>query len=181
WPYRLAAVALWLTLHQAGVSGALAGIVLAFSLPTRPTPAAGPLLAQAATALAELEQAERAVRKAGGELASVEQEPIWDWASRNLSAAAARLLSPAEKVERDLAPWSTYFVLPLFAFTAAGVPLAADLGAPDAWRVLAGVALGLSIGKPLGIVLATWGTVRARIGLAPDATGAAFLGAACLC
>ncbi|HWF76969.1 MAG TPA: Na+/H+ antiporter NhaA [Caulobacteraceae bacterium] len=181
WPYRLAAVALWLTLHQAGVSGALAGIVLAFSLPTRPTPAAGPLLAQAATALAELEQAERAVRKAGGELASVEQEPIWDWASRNLSAAAARLLSPAEKVERDLAPWSTYFVLPLFAFTAAGVPLAADLGAPDAWRVLAGVALGLAIGKPLGIVLATWGTVRARIGLAPDATGAAFLGAACLC
>ena len=71
WPYRLAAVALWLVLHQAGVSGALAGIVLASSLPTRPTPAAGPLLAQAATALAELEQAERAVRHAGGEVASL--------------------------------------------------------------------------------------------------------------
>ena len=125
-------------------------------LPTRPTPAAGPLLAQAATALAELEQAERAVRRAGGEVSSVEQEPIWDWASRNLSAAAARLLSPAERVERELAPWSTYVVLPLFAFTAAGVPLAADLGAPGAWRVLAGVVLGLAIGKPLGIVAATW-------------------------
>ncbi|HEX3406776.1 MAG TPA: Na+/H+ antiporter NhaA [Caulobacteraceae bacterium] len=181
WPYRLAAVALWLALHQAGVSGALAGIVLAFSLPTRPMPSAGPLLAQAATALAELEHAERAVRRAGGELASIEQEPIWDWASRNLSAAAARLLSPAERVERDLAPWSTYFVLPMFAFTAAGVPLAADLSQPDAWRVMAGVVLGLAIGKPIGIIAATWGAVKARIGIAPDASAAAFVGAAFLC
>jgi len=181
WPYRLAAVGVWLTLHLAGVNGALAGIVLAAALPTRPIPAAGPLLAQAATALVELEQAERAVRHAGHEVRRVEQEPIWDWASRNLSAAAARLLSPAERVERDLAPWSTYFVLPLFAFTAAGVPLVAGIGAPDAWRVLAGTILGLAIGKPLGIVAATWAAVRARIGLAPEAAGAAFIGAACLC
>ena len=181
WPYRLAAIGLWLTLHLAGVNGALAGIVLAFSLPTRPTPAAGPLLAQAATALVELEQAERGLRKAGGDLASIEQEPIWDWASRNLSAAAARLLSPAERVERDLAPWSTYFVLPMFAFTAAGVPLVADLGQPNAWRVLTGVVLGLAIGKPLGIIAATWGAVKARIGMAPECAGAAFIGAACLC
>ncbi len=181
WAYLLAAVGLWLMLHLAGVNGALAGVVLAAALPTRPTPAAGPLLAQAATALAELEQAERAARRAGGDAKSVEQAPIWDWASRNLSAAAARLLSPAERVERDLAPWSTYFVLPLFAFTAAGVPLAADVGAPGAWRVLAGVVLGLAIGKPLGIVAATWASVKARIAIAPDAVGAAFIGAACLC
>ena len=181
WTYRLAAVGLWLMLHLAGVNGALAGIVLAASLPTRPTPAAGPLLAQAASALAELEQAERAVRSAGGEAKGVEQEPIWDWASRNLSAAAARLSSPAERVERDLAPWSTYFVLPLFAFTAAGIPFAADVGAPGGWRVLAGVVLGLAIGKPLGILAATWASVKARIAIAPDATTAAFIGAACLC
>jgi NhaA family Na+:H+ antiporter len=121
------------------------------------------------------------VRRAGREARSVEQEPIWDWASRNLSAAAARLLSPAERVERDLAPWSTYFVLPLFAFTAAGIPLAADVGGPDARRVLAGVVLGLAVGKPLGIVAATWASVKARIAIAPDAAGAAFIGAACLC
>jgi NhaA family Na+:H+ antiporter len=178
WPYRLAALALWLALHLAGVSGALAGVVLAFMLPTRPTPSAGPLLAQAATALAELEQAERAARREGD---TVEQEPIWDWASRNLSAAAARLASPAEKVERDLAPWSTYFVLPLFAFTAAGVPLAADMSAAGAWRVLAGVALGLSLGKPLGMIAAVWAGARARIAIAPDTSAAAFIGAACLC
>jgi NhaA family Na+:H+ antiporter len=180
WPYLIAAAALWLTLHLTGVNAALAGVALAFVLPTRPTPAAGPLLAQAATALAELEHAEREARRQG-DAGNLAQEPIWDWASRNLSAAAARLSSPAEQVERDLEPWSTYLVLPLFAFTAAGVPLAADLHAPGAWPVFAGVVLALVVGKPLGIVASVWLGAKARIAIAPDASIAAFVGAACLC
>ena len=182
WPYWALAIMLWLTLHLAGVSGALAGVALAACLPTRPNAAAAPLLAQAATALAELEHAERNLKRAEGSSRRVEQEPVWDWASRNLSAAAARLLSPAERVERDLAPWSTYVVLPLFAFTAAGIPLAVEVGGAEALRVLSGVALGLVIGKPVGIVMATWLGERAKV-LAgpPDVAPAAFVGAACLC
>ena len=182
WPYISAAIALWLSLHLAGVNGALAGVALALCLPTRPTPAAGPLLAQAATALAELEQAERELVKDGRDRTALRHEPIWDWASRNLSAAAARLLSPAESVERALAPWSTYAVLPLFAFTAAGVSLAADLAARDADKVVWGVVLGLAIGKPLGIAGATFAATRARVAIFPaGASWPAFLGAACLC
>jgi NhaA family Na+:H+ antiporter len=183
WPYLAATVALWTSLHLAGIEGALSGVVLAAFLPTRPTPSASPLLAQAASALAELEQAEHALRRAGAEKRRVEQEPIWDWASRNLSAAAGRLLSPAEQVERTMAPWSTYLVLPLFAFTAAGVSLgAANLGAPHADRVLWGVVIGLAVGKPLGIVAATWLAVKSRIAIGPaDVSPVAFVGAACLC
>ena len=182
WPYLAAAVVLWTSLHLAGIEGALSGVVLAVFLPTRPAPSVTPLLAQAASALAELEQAEHALRRAGSDARKVRHEPVWDWASRNLSAAAARLLSPAERVERNLAPWSTYVVLPLFAFTAAGVPLGANLSGPGADRVLWGVVLGLAIGKPLGIVAATWAAVQARVAVAPaDASRMAFLGAACLC
>jgi Na+:H+ antiporter, NhaA family len=182
WPYLAAVAVLWTSLHLAGIEGALSGVVLAIFLPTRPAPAASPLLAQAASALAELEQAERALRRSGDDKRRVEQEPIWGWASRNLSAAAARLLSPAERVERNLAPWSTYVALPLFAFTAAGVPLSANLSGADASRVLWGVVLGLAIGKPLGIIAATWAAVKARIAIGPaDASRMAFLGAACLC
>ena len=43
WPYLVATLALWLSLHAAGVNAALAGVVLAAFLPTRPAPAAGPL------------------------------------------------------------------------------------------------------------------------------------------
>ena len=113
WPYVVVTIALWLTLHAAGVHGALAGVLLAAFLPTRPTPAAGPLLAQAATALAELEHAESELKESGDDARQLEKEPIWDWASRNLSAASHRLLSPADRFERAVAPWSTHLVLPL--------------------------------------------------------------------
>ena len=178
WPYLVATVFLWIALHGAGVHGALAGVVLAAFVPTRPAPSAGPLLAQAATALAALEQAESEAEDGQ----SIEQEPIWDWASRNLSAASDRLLSPAERIERAVAPWAAYLVLPLFAFSATGVNLAVDLSAPGAVDVLAGVIAGLVIGKPLGVCLAALAAVRTRIARMPeDATLRGFIGAACLC
>ncbi len=182
WPYLAATVGLWLALHAAGVNAALSGVVLAAFLPTRPTPAAGPLLAQAATALAALEHAQTAARAAGAERPAIEQEPIWEWASRNLSAASNRLSSPAERVERAVAPWSAYLVLPLFAFSATGAPLTVDLRSPAAMQVLAGVVLGLVVGKPLGVGLAALAAVKARIAVVPQDTPIrAFLGAALLC
>jgi Na+:H+ antiporter, NhaA family len=182
WPYLSAAIALWLSLHLAGVSGALSGIALAAFLPLRPAPRAGPLLAQAATALAELEHAENELERVEERQRRLEQEPVWDWASRNLSAAAERLLSPAERVQCVVEPWSTYFVLPVFAFTAAGVSLAADFGSPRAPAVFAGVALGLALGKPIGIIAVTWAAAKARIAALPaDASTLGFLGTALLC
>jgi NhaA family Na+:H+ antiporter len=181
WPYALATVGLWLALHQAGVGGALAGIALALFLPPRPAPNAGPLLAQAATALAELDLAEKEIKKAG-QGGRLDQEPVWDWASRNLSAAAERLLSPAERTEQAVEPWSSYAALPLFAFTAAGVPLAGNLGQPAALHVFLGVALALALAKPLGIVVVVWIAQRARLALMPADSGRlAFVGAALLC
>ena len=181
WPYLVATFGLWLSLHLAGVSGAISGIALAAFLPPRPVPNPGPLLAQAATALAELEHAERELKKVGKGRRELQQEPVWDWASRNLSAAAERLLSPAERAEQAVAPWSSYVVLPLFAFTAAGVSLTADLQAAGAWRVLTGVALGLAIGKPAGIAIATWAASRTGLGVFPAGAALTFMGAAFLC
>jgi NhaA family Na+:H+ antiporter len=110
------------------------------------------------------------------------QEPIWDWASRNLSAASERLLSPADRVERAVGPWSNYFVLPLFAFSATGVRLALDWSQPGATGVLAGIVLGLVVGKPLGILLASWLAIVARVAIPPEGVAPRQLvGAACLC
>jgi Na+:H+ antiporter, NhaA family len=182
WPYLMAALGLWLSLHLAGVNGALSGLALAAFVPAWPAPTAAPLLAQAATALAELEHAEHEIKSTGESQRRLEQEPVWDWAARNLRAAADRLLSPAERIERATEPWSTYFVLPIFAFTATGVTLTADFRAHDAARVFVGVALSLAIGKPIGMILTTWAAAKARIALLPaDTAPMAFLGAAFLC
>lgn len=175
WPYGVLAVVTWFFLHSAGIHGALAGIVLAAFLPTRPAPAAGPLLAQAATALAALEHAE-------SELDEGEDNPVFDWASRNLSAAGERLLSTADRVERAIEPWSTYVVLPLFAFSATSVSFDVDFSAPAAPGILAGVILGLVVGKPFGLCAAAWLAVKSRLARMPDDVSLPrFVGAAFLC
>ncbi|MEA2700337.1 MAG: Na+:H+ antiporter, NhaA family [Myxococcales bacterium] len=182
WPYVTASSLLWLALHAAGVDAALTGVALAMLLPARPAPAASVLLAQAATALAALEHAESEAKQAGRDEPRLEQLPIWDWASRNLSAASARLLSPADRVALAVGPWSTYFVLPLFAFSAIGVPLSIDLSQPGTPRILFGVVLGLVLGKPLGVLVASWLAIKSRIAVAPDGvTPRQFIGAAILC
>ena len=182
WPYVVTTVALWISLHSTGIHGALAGVILAGFLPKRPTPAVGPLLAQAATALATLEAEQKEQKKRGSKKQRLEEEAVWDWASRNLSATSDRLLSPADRIERAVAPWTAYFILPLFAFSATGIGLRVDLTAPDALAVLAGVVLGLAIGKPLGISIASYFAIQSRLAVAPDGIGVRnFLGAACLC
>src|SRR5204862_3289371 len=78
--------------------------------------------------------------------------------------------------------WSTYVVLPLFAFSAVGVSLSLDLSHPGASRVLLGVVAGLVLGKPLGISVASWLAVKAKVAIAPDGvTALQFAGAAVLC
>ena len=176
-PILVVTIALWLSLHAAGVSAALAGVMLAAFLPTRPAPLAGPLLAQAATALAALDHAQ-----GEGDGGSIATEPIWEWASRNLSAASARLLSPADRVERAVEPWSAYLILPLFAFSATGIGLDVDLASKGSRHVLLGVVLGLVVGKPLGVAMAALAAVKSRIAVLPgDTRLRAFLGAALLC
>src|SRR5204863_6426977 len=140
---------------------------LAWLLPTQPAPAPSVLLAQAATALAALEHAEREAEEGGGDAPPVSQQPLWDWASRNLSAAAARLLSPADRIELAIAPWSTYVVLPLFAFSATGIQLSIDFSQPGTAPILGGVVLGLLVGKPLGVTVASWLAIKSGAAITP--------------
>jgi NhaA family Na+:H+ antiporter len=180
WPYLVLSAVLWFSLHSAGVHGALAGVVLAGFVPTRPTPDAAPLLAQAANALSALEYAQAEAEELG--TGKEDGDPVLDWASRNLSAASERLLSPADRIEQAVAPWSNYLALPLFAFSAAGVSFSADLSAPGAVSILTGVILGLVIGKPLGIGIISWIAVRTGVARAPKGVGLqTFIGALCLC
>jgi NhaA family Na+:H+ antiporter len=181
-PYVVASAALWGSLHALGVHPALAGVALAMSLPTRPAPSAGPLLAQAATALSALEHAEREAKREGRSEQVLEGEAIWEWTLRNLSAATSRLLSPAERLERLVAPWSAYVILPLFAFSATGVSLTTDLSSEGAARIFSGIVVGLVVGKPLGILLASGLALAGRLAVAPEGVSRRQLaGAACLC
>ena len=79
---------------------------------------------------------------------------------RGLDAIHNRLESPADRLLRHVEPWSSYFVLPLFALANAGVVISTSvLGGGHEYLMLAIIA-GLAIGKPFGMtllcVLAVW-------------------------
>ena len=77
-----------------------------------------------------------------------------------------------EQLEEALHPWVAFAILPLFAFANAGVSLQGVSLAKLAEPVPLGIALGLFLGKPLGIFAATWLGVAAR--LAPRLQGASW-------
>lgn len=67
------------------------------------------------------------------------------------------------KLQHALHGWVSFGIMPLFALANAGVTLdTASLGGASA-RVFAGIALGLVLGKPLGVVGLSW--LAARVGL----------------
>ena len=90
--------------------------------------------------------------------------------------------SPLETLEHALHPWVAYAILPLFAFANAGLALGdytlADALAP----VPLAVALGLVLGKPLGILAAAWLARATGLAQFPDGVdGNAMLGLGILC
>jgi NhaA family Na+:H+ antiporter len=149
-PYMVLGVILWTAVHAGGLHATLAGVLLAFVIPTRPPADLKALMAQATSIITVESQRAHEVLSHG-------PSPI---ALRGLDAIHDRLESPADRLLRNVEPWSSYVVLPLFALANAGVMFSTGiLGGGHEYLMLAIVA-GLAIGKPLGMIvlcaLAVW-------------------------
>lgn len=76
--------------------------------------------------------------------------------------------SPLHKVEHALLPWCSYFILPLFAFGNAGVALG-NINEELVFSALPlGIALGLLIGKPVGVFGLSYLSVKLGMAKLPD-------------
>jgi NhaA family Na+:H+ antiporter len=157
-PYLLAGVALWACVHAGGLHATLAGVILAAFIPTRPPPDYKTLAMQAETIL-------MAEAHHGGE--QFRRGPSAP-ALQALDAIHDRLESPADRMLRNVAPRSSYLVLPVFALANAGVAVSTDVFSQHGMLVMAIVA-GLVIGKPLGFILASALAVRLGLAYKPDA------------
>ncbi|MGE3770237.1 MAG: Na+/H+ antiporter NhaA [Bdellovibrionales bacterium] len=83
-----------------------------------------------------------------------------------------RVDSPLLRLEHILRPWALYAILPLFAVCNAGLDLSIIGGVSAFTDTLPlAIALGLFIGKPVGIFGAAWLAVRCRIAALPADTG----------
>ncbi|MBY6226236.1 Na+/H+ antiporter NhaA [Ferrimonas balearica] len=89
---------------------------------------------------------------------------------------------PSELLEHRLHPWSAFLILPVFAFANGGVSLA-GLGLADLTSPLPmGIALGLLLGKPIGIMLFSAVAVALKLATVPQGmTWIHLLGVSLLC
>lgn len=76
-------------------------------------------------------------------------------------------VSPAASLIKTLQPWVAFGIMPVFALANAGVAVAGGSFDAMSWSVVTAVTVGLIVGKPVGVVLAIWMTVRLRIGTLP--------------
>jgi len=94
-----------------------------------------------------------------------------DHTAMALSSVARESVPPLNRLEEALHPWSSFFIVPIFALANAGVRFAGiDLVEAATHPVSLGVATGLLVGKMFGISLFTWLAVRLGLGKLPKFT-----------
>lgn len=76
--------------------------------------------------------------------------------------------SPVLHLEHTLHPWVAFMILPIFAFANAGVPLTGLSASSLVEPIPLGIALGLVLGKPIGIVGCVVLAVVCRIAKLPE-------------
>lgn len=139
-------LALWLAVYESGVHATIAGVLIGLLVATR-APAPSDELDPYARALSEDTTAEHA-RLAG--------------------LAVKSTVSPNERIQHALHPWTSYLIVPLFAFANAGVRLDGEtLREAATSPVTLGIVVALVVGKSLGITGSTLLALRLRIGVLP--------------
>lgn len=90
--------------------------------------------------------------------------------------------SPLQTLEHALHPWVAYGILPLFAFANAGLSLSGVTLESFTHDVPMGIAVGLLLGKTIGVFGLTWLAVKIGIAALPQgANWGQVLGVAILC
>ncbi|HJU36222.1 MAG TPA: Na+/H+ antiporter NhaA [Gaiellaceae bacterium] len=141
--YFVLGLAVWVALFKSGVDPVVAGLlggVIALAYPAQRS---------------DLERASDLFRL-------FREQPTGDLA-RTARSAVRLAVSPNERLQTLWHPWTSYAIVPLFALANAGVHLSGSfLAQAYTSRVTLGILLGYVVGKPIGIVGATW--LAARLG-----------------
>jgi NhaA family Na+:H+ antiporter len=164
-PYLALGGLIWLALLESGVHATLAGVALGLLTPAWPLRSPRNF---SATARELADRIERAYDDASLTESEFEE-------NEQLIAEVGRLTihstSPLERLTRALSPWVAFVIVPVFALANAGVPLSADtISGLASDPVSMGVAVGLVVGKTVGVLGGAALAVLLRLGRLPEAT-----------
>ncbi len=175
-PYMLIGVVLWFCVFMSGVHSTIAGVLLAFAIPSGSRVNLRTFMHWSKD------------RVSAANATYNDHEPIiaqgeYIETVSSLSRVARQVIPPATRLEHLLYPWVYFGILPLFALTNADVSfMGVDMATLFTSPVLYGVFFGLLLGKPIGIMLFSFLTVKFKIASLPEHVnwmhmlGAAILG-----
>jgi len=161
WLYLLVGVVFWYFVHESGIHAAVAGVMLAFTIPTHTRINATQFSRRARALLDQFDRTETGdflVLTSKGQ-----QETLFA-----LEHTSEGVTAPTLRLEHALHNFSAFVVMPLFAFANAGVRIGGPI---EHAGIVFGVLAGLLIGKPLGITAAAWAAVKSGIAKLPDGIG----------
>ncbi|MFZ1925313.1 MAG: Na+/H+ antiporter NhaA, partial [Solirubrobacteraceae bacterium] len=137
-------LALWVAMFESGIDPVISG--LAIGLVTSAYP----------PSREDLERATALTR-------SFREQPTPELA-RSAQIGVASAISPNERLQYALHPWTSYVVVPLFALANAGIHVTSGLlGDAISSPITLGIAIGYVVGKPLGILGASYLASRPRL------------------
>jgi NhaA family Na+:H+ antiporter len=158
--YFLLGCFVWLAVDASGIHATITGVILGLMTPARRWVSDERLYAILARVIAH-----PASHEGSGDTKDRQTLQVAEIAARET-------LSPVERLEFALHPWVGFFIMPLFAFANAGLPLSlGDLGN----SVTLAVFVGFAVGKPVGILTFSWLALRSGMAIRPPELGWRFL------
>ena len=161
--YTIAALGVWYFFLESGVHATIAGVILGLMTPVRAR----------YTDEQFRQKAQQVLERWDSNRASPHAAERLDQDALELAGVARASVSPLERLEHALHPWSSFVIVPLFALANAGVRF---VGGEESFvetmfsPVSLGVAVGLALGKPIGITAATWIGLKLNMGVLPRRT-----------
>lgn len=155
--YLFFGVIIWYLFMQSGIHSTISGVILAFVIPARPRLDAGKYIERIRGIIDEFP-----VVKSDHIVLTKEQIAKL----KRVERASDHVISPLQSLEDNLHGLVNFVILPLFAFANAGVVLGG--GGNLVGNVSMAVAVGLLLGKFLGILVFTWAAIKLGVARMPE-------------
>ena len=157
-PYLILGIFLWVFIHEIGIHATIAGVLLAFAIPISSKIDEKKFIEKTRESIDDFEK-------------NIDEIPILNHhqvdALENIAYGYDKVQNPLVRLEHNLHGISAFFIMPLFAFSNAGVLIDFSTISANLMIVL-GVVLGLVLGKPIGIFGFTYLLTKLRIIKKPD-------------
>lgn len=168
--YAVLGVVGWYALHESGVHATLIGVAFGLITPAYALLSPAHYPEYASRLVSEV------VSRNEDAVVTAEEYELNDHTLREIRRLSRETQSPLHRTENALAGWVSFGIVPVFAFANAGVPY------PDVpvaqWLtdpVVLGIAVGLVLGKTVGIFGSAWLAVRSGLARYPSGMTAQHL------